>query len=79
MAQAHVVTLTEAPHKRSMCEKQMRYDVLLNGVFAQELYFNMKGYVGYLPLPNGQRLNIGERSISAYKTEIRKINKEARQ
>lgn len=78
MLQPHVVSLKEAPRKRSMCENKMRYDVLLNGAVVQELYFNMKGYVGCLPLPHGHRLDIGERSISAYKTEIRKINKEAR-
>ncbi len=75
---AHVVSLREAPHKKAICEREMRYDVLVNGQFHGDLYFNMKGYVGALPLPDGSRLNIGERGISAYKAEIRRINKEAR-
>lgn len=74
----HVVSLKEAPHKRACCETTMRYDVLLNGQFFGELYFNMRGYVGCLPLPGGSRLNIGERAISAYKAEIKKINREAK-
>ena len=74
----HVVSLAEAPHKRAICETKMRFDVLLNGKVVGELWFNTKGYVGNLPLPCGGRMNIGERAISAFKSEIKKINKEAR-
>ncbi len=77
-AKPHVVTLKEAPHKRSMCETHMRYDVLANGTLTDTLYFNMRGYQGYLPLPGGGKLDIGEKAISAYKKEIGIINKEAK-
>ena len=73
----HVVSLREAPQKRAICEDKMRYDVLLNGEFWGELYFNMTGYCGYLPLPGGRSLDICERGISAYRKEIRRINREA--
>jgi hypothetical protein len=43
-----------------------------------DLWFNMRGYVGNLPLPGGHRLSIGERGISAYKSEIKQINREAK-
>ena len=72
-----VVSLREAPQKRAICEKEMRYDVLLNGEFCEDLYFNLRGYVGVLPLPGGARLTIGERGISAYRKKIRRINREA--
>lgn len=75
------ITLKETRQGCQPFEQQPRYHVLLNGQFHGELYFNMTGYTGcYLPLPptNGKigNLNIGEKSISAYKKEIAKINKE---
>ena len=78
IAKPHVVTLKESPQKRSMCETHMRYDVMANGILADTLYFNMRGYQGYLPLPGGSKLDIGEKAISAYKKEIGIINKEAK-
>lgn len=78
-ASPHVVTLKEAPHKRSMCETKMRYDVLVNGQVKETLYYNMRGYQGYLPLPGGGKLDIGEKAISAYKKEIGIINREAKE
>ncbi len=74
----HVLSLREAPHKRAICETKMRYDVLLNGQRVGELYFNMRGYCGYLPLPDGTNLDIGERGISSFRSEIRRINREAK-
>lgn len=79
LARPHVLTLKEAPHKRSMCETKMRYDVLVNGKVTETLYFNMRGYQGYLPLPDGGKLDIGEKAISAYKKEIGIINKDAKE
>lgn len=75
---SHVVTIKEAPRKRSICETKMRYDVFLNGVLFDTLYFNMRGYLGYLPLPGGEKLALPECGISAYKAEIRRINAEAK-
>ncbi len=70
------VALQEAPHKRSICETKMRYDVLLDGTVFDTLYFNMRGYLGSLPLPGGGRLEIGERGISAYRAEVRALNRQ---
>lgn len=75
---SHVIKIIEAPKKRSMCETKMRYDVLLNGKLFDTLYFNMRGYLGYLPLPCGSKLALGERGISAYRAEARRINAEAK-
>ena len=51
----HVIKIVEAPRKRSMCETKMRYDVMLNGEVFDTLYFNTRGYLGYLPLPGGEK------------------------
>lgn len=65
-----------------MMEREDRYDVMLNGVLFFQLYYNMRGYVGYLPSPPSDggvkpgNLTIGERGISAYKAEVAKLNKE---
>lgn len=77
-ARPHLVTIEEAPRKRSMCETKMRYDVKLNGELFDTLSFNMRGYIGYLPLPDGERLSLGEVGITQYKKEIGIINREAK-
>lgn len=75
----NAITLVE---KVVMDDTKPRYNVLLNGKVFSELYFNLKGYVGYLPIPpTGEKqtpgnLNLGEVGISKYKSEIRKLNKE---
>jgi hypothetical protein len=74
----HVIKIVEAPRKRSMCETKMRYDVMLNGEVFDTLYFNTRGYLGYLPLPGGEKLALPECGISAYKAEARRINREAK-
>jgi hypothetical protein len=60
-----------------MLERTPRYDVLVDGKLFAQLYFNMKGYVGTLPLPDGSRLDIGERSITEYRKEVAKLNRES--
>ena len=61
-----------------MMERTDRFDVLLNGAKFSELSFNMRGYIGYLPTPTGGKLDIGERSITAFRREIAILNREAR-
>jgi hypothetical protein len=57
-------------------EVEDRYDVLLRGVKVGQLYFNMRGYVGALPTPDGGLLDIGERSIAKYRREVAALNRE---
>ncbi len=52
------------------------YDLLLNGAVVGEVYFNMTGYVGTLPQPDGTNFTPGEKGISAYRTELARINRE---
>jgi len=78
MSTTHKVTLRANPRRRSILETKMRYDVLLNGNRVGELCYNMRGYIGYLPLPDGRRLDIGERPLSVFRQEIARINRDAR-
>jgi hypothetical protein len=70
------IELRSAPHKKSICETSMVYEIFFDGKVFDVLYFNTRGYVGYLPMPCGSKMNIGEKSLSAYVKEIRLLNKE---
>lgn len=80
------ITLVRTRKGCQPLEKEDRYHVMFKGQFFDELYFNMTGYVGYLPCPNDGRfdgdkdkpikLTIGEKSINAYKKEIAQLNRE---
>lgn len=72
------ITLRPAPHRKAICECEMPYDVLLHGQVFGELYFNLRGYRGYLPTPDGKKLDIGEKTLAAYKREIAVLNREFR-
>lgn len=70
------ITLEErrSPHA---LERHPRYAVLVNGEERGELYYNMRGYQGYLPTVQGSKMDIGERGISAFRKEVRALNREA--
>ncbi len=61
-------------------EKEPRYNVMFKGELFDQLYFNMTGYVGYLPTPkedgSAGKLSIGEKGIGAYRKEVSQLNKE---
>ena len=64
----------KSPHA---LERHPRYAVLVNGEERGELYYNMRGYQGYLPTVQGSKMDIGERGISAFRKEVRVLNREA--
>ena len=69
--------LKEKP--RTSFQRNPDYALLLNGAPAGEIYYNMDGYVGALPVPGTTTKRvIGERALSAYKREIAALNREAR-
>ena len=76
------ITLVETRRGCAMLEKEPRYDVMFDGVLFFQLYYNLRGYVGYLPATpevKGNKpasLDIGEKTISTFKKEIVKLNKE---
>jgi hypothetical protein len=76
------ITLVETRQGCAPLEREPRYNVMLNGVLFFQLYFNLRGYVGYLPTPPKEKggkpgnFTIGEKGISAYRKEIAALNKE---
>lgn len=76
MALKPAIVLVETRAGCAMFEKQSRYDVIFNGQRFDVLYFNMTGYRGVLPTPGGASLDIGEKSIAAFKKEVAALNRE---
>lgn len=76
----HKLTLRPANKRRAILETKDRYDLLINGEHAGNVYFNMTGYLidRGLPLPNGKRLFLPEGSLGRIKREIAYINREAK-
>lgn len=76
----HVIKIVEAPKRMAILETKMRYVVLLNGEFFDEISFNTTGYLGELPLlaGEGDKLCVGERGISLYRKEASAINAQAK-
>ncbi len=70
------IELVETRRGCAILETHPRCEIRLNGKRWGELYFNMRGYVGYLPQPSGLVLDIGERGISAFRKEVAKLNRE---
>lgn len=69
--------------KGSPFENEPRYMIMFQGKPWGELYFNMRGYVAEhgIPVPSSLgdgtgHLDIGERSLSVFKSEISKANRE---
>jgi hypothetical protein len=62
---------------RHLLERQPRYAILVNGEPQGELYYNMRGYQGYLPTVHGSKLDIGERGITAFRRQVNVLNREA--
>lgn len=66
---------TKSPH---FLEREKRYDVKVNGVAVDELYYNMTGYRGSLMTVHGVRFDLGEKGISAWKKLAGTLNREAK-
>jgi len=59
-----------------MLESTPRYNVMLRGVKVDQLFYNMRGYVGNLPTPDGSSLYVPESGISRFRREAAKLNRE---
>jgi hypothetical protein len=70
------ITLVKTRNGCAIMEPESRYDVLLNGVKISQLYYNMSGYCGTLPLPDDRHLMLGECPISIWKKEAARLNRE---
>lgn len=71
------IELIPSPNK-SILQEEPDYLVILDNQVWGKLHYNMVGYVGYLPTPEGRKLSIGEKSLGTYKKEIAKLNREFR-
>ena len=70
------IELIETRQGCEICETTKRFNVMLNGVKVEQLWWNMKGYVGNLPLPDGSSLYMPEGSLASFKREISILNRE---
>jgi hypothetical protein len=61
----------------SICEKEDRYDIIVDGKIVDQLYFNLKGYCGAIPFDD-RKITLGEAPISKWKKLIKELNREFR-
>ena len=76
MPKVKPLELIETKQGMAICETTPRYNVMHYGRNVGQLYFNMRGYNGSLPHPDGGNVSIGERSIGAWRAEAARINRE---
>ena len=61
-------------------ETRKRWQVLLNGEpWGEPFYYNMRGFRGVLPLPNGRSFAPGDVTLTRLRQEVAQINREARE
>ncbi|SFH27759.1 hypothetical protein SAMN04488020_10975 [Palleronia marisminoris] len=66
-----------SPH---FAETHKRWQVMLNGEpWGDLFYYNMRGFVGVLPLPDGRSFDPGEVTLTQLRREVAQINREARE
>jgi hypothetical protein len=70
------IELIETRQGCEMMETTKRFNVMLHGVKVEQLWWNMKGYVGNLPTPDGLSLYVPEGSLASFRREITKLNRE---
>lgn len=70
------IKLIETRQGCEMLESTPRYNVMLKGVKVDQLFYNMRGYVGNLPTPDGSSLYVPESGIARFRREVAKLNRE---
>jgi hypothetical protein len=70
------IELIETRQGCEMLESTPRYNVMLKGVKVDQLFYNMRGYVGNLPTPDGSSLYVPESGIARFRREVAKLNRE---
>jgi hypothetical protein len=70
------IELIETRQGCEMMEATPRYNVMLEGVKVGQLYYNMRGYVGNLPTPDGHNLYVPEGGIARFRREAARLNRE---
>ncbi|MDO5757318.1 MAG: hypothetical protein Q4P24_07355 [Rhodobacterales bacterium] len=73
------ITLQSKP-SRHFHDPYKHWQVLLNGSpWGDPFYYNMRGYRGVLPLPDGSPFDPGEVTLTQLRREVAQINREAKQ
>lgn len=70
------IKLVKTTRNCAILESKPRYDVVLDGKVFDQLWFNTHGYVGYLPTPDGCKLQLPEQSISEFRKDVAQLNRE---
>ena len=70
------IELIETRQGCEIMETTPRYNVMLHGVKVEQLWWNLKGFVGNLPTPDGSSLYVPESGISRFRREAAKLNRE---
>ena len=66
-----------SPH---FAERHKRWQVLLNGEpWGEPFYYNMRGFRGVLPTPNGAAFDPGEVTLTRLRQEVAQLNRKARE
>ncbi len=66
----------ESPHP---LETKPRYDILVNGVKRDFIYFNTRGYRGAIPMLGGACLDPGTGGIRRFRNAVREVNAHAKE
>lgn len=73
------ITLHSKPSPHFL-DPYANWQVLLNGApWGQPFYYNMRGFRGVLPLPDGGAFDPGEVTLTQLRREVARINREAKQ
>jgi hypothetical protein len=70
------IELIETRQGCEIMETTPRYNVMLHGVKVEQLWWNLKGFVGNLPTPGGASLYVPESGIARFRREVAKLNRE---
>ncbi len=72
------ITLQSKPSPH-FYDPHMNWQVLLNGKpWGDPFYYNMTGYRGALPTPDGLGFDPGEVTLTQLRREVARINREAK-
>ncbi len=73
----HRITLQSKPSPH-FGETHKRWQVHLNGEpWGDPFYYNMRGFRGVLPTPDGRGFDPGEVTLTRLRQEVARINREA--
>ncbi len=70
------IKIIETRRGKAVCETTKRFDIMFRGEVYGQMWWNIRGYIGLLPCPDGTKLSIGEASLTEYRRAIADLNRE---